>query len=144
MKRFLFSLLAVLSVGFLSANPAFDERSGNVYITSAVNKPLVVKWRTGLSDTVWSIYHSAKIPPGARRFHAPSRVDWFKTETKSALNSHIYEITVQVYDKLGTTLLSERTFHKTVSRDKLFGKTPMDNMKINIGPSYGISIYIGK
>ena len=144
MKRFIFAFLALLSVGFLSANPAFDERSGNVFITSAVNKPLVVKWRTGLSDTVWSIYHSAKIPPSARRFQAASRVDWFKTDTKSALNSHIYEITVQVFDKLGTTLLSERTFMKTVSRSKLFGSKPMDNMRINIGPTYGISIYIGK
>jgi|GEM_PF-3108192 len=149
MKRLGFLLCALLT---LVATPALygakrgthptQPTSGEVFITNHTGKHIVVKWQTSLSDNMQSRMHSSDVGPKAKKSMASSGVEWFKDDTQGMKNDQVYTILVEVYSEGEKALMSEKTFKKTISRKKLFGQVPEDNLYISVYSNYasGISI----
>ncbi len=116
--------------------------TGQVFVTNHTGKHVVVKWQTSLSRSMKSRLHSQDVGPASRKQHASSGVEWFKDDTENQKNDNIYNIFVQVFSKDEKTLMSEQTFKKTVSRNKLFGKIPKDNLYITVESNYSTQIAI--
>lgn len=149
MKRIVFALCALFAVATMPTLHAARQKmattqplSGEVFITNHSGSHVVVKWQTSLSSSMQSRIHSFDVQPRAKNVMATSGVEWFKDDMKGQKNDAVYTINVQVYSANEKTLMSEKTFKKTVGKSKMFSKIPQDNLYITVEPSYGIGIAV--